>query len=394
MSTDPALPRSPGPWRTPTTSGVPGCGPVQLVLKLFLEPQVIRDSRPLIWSGLPSGATSKSRLPVSWSPQPSPGRLTLPTLEPATAFYLLLQGDPPLGYGPAVRLGWPLPSSRGSGFLGNTRQEGHRKFSLLLGPPVPVPITSQGPVNAHLMAGRTFCARRLRCKSTHRKPQKLRGQEGLGPLQKALCRGLGGCGSSAARAGAPRSRSWATSWPGGGGWGRAGQGSGPLAVGEGWGPAVPGAGSGLHCRALHLPHTCNAWQCCGHSSQGPTPPTCGGIQGGPATCSPHPSSQSNCTEARGAATLPWTQAFARGQERLVTRPVLLADPAVFCSPGGPSRSGKARPLRRAQAPGPSPYLVNGAVSWCGGQAVLQVPMTSHTSHQAGWARLQQYFPAA
>ena len=56
----------------------------------------------------------------------------------------------------------------------------------------------------------------------------------------------------------------------------------------------------------------------------------------------------------GAATLPWTQAFARRQGRLVTRPVLLADPAVFCSPRGTIQGvERPRPLRWARPPAPA-----------------------------------------
>ena len=108
---------------------------------------------------------------------------------------------------------------------------------------------------------------------------------------------------------------------------------------EGWGPAVPGAGSGLHCRgtapASHM--QCNSNAPRGRPLSRPPCPHRPARQP-PRRALPHvhPTLLLGGATLRpeGAATLPWTQAFARRQGRLVTRPVLLADPAVFCSPRG------------------------------------------------------------
>lgn len=50
------------------------------------------------------------------------------------------------------------------------------------------------------------------------------------------------------------------------------------------------------------------------------------------------------------------------------------------------------PAQTCQAPGTTPHLVDGAASWGGGQAVLQVPTGLLTDGQASWARF--CFPAA
>lgn len=154
---------------------------------------------------------------------------------------------------------------------------------------------------------------------------------------------------------------------------------------------------GCTAEALHLPHTCNATAmhrgAAALRPPAPTPPAC-------VTASRRALPHVHPTlllggqhEARGGNHSPWTQAFARRQGRLVTRPVLVADPAVFCSPRGPSRGGRARPLRPDPGPRPQPLPCQWSCQlvWWPGCPCREHPL-AFSHHQAGWARLS--LPAA
>lgn len=262
-------------------------------------------------------------------------------------------------------LGWPLPSVGQWLHVGIPGQEGPGEVQVTT--PfrhlMPVPITSQGPVGTHPPHGRPdILCQTPQATQVPLETTKLEGR-GLGPTSRAL-RGLGGCRQLLLlpEAGA-RHKEQVTQEQlhGLGVVGRAGQGRG-----QGlwlWERRLGARGARGRLRAA-LPRHCT---CLTHAMQqqctaGPPalqapipPPACAAAsKEGPATCSPHPPPGGATLRPEGAATLPWTQAFARRQGRLVTRPVLLADPAVFCSPRGTIQGvERPRPLRRARPPAPA-----------------------------------------
>lgn len=171
--------------------------------------------------------------------------------------------------------------------------------------------------------------------------------------------------------------------------GRAGQGRGQglwLWEKEAGGQRCQGPAQG--CRALHLPPAVPATNAVGPPAlQAPIPPPAcaAALQEGPATCSPHPPPGGGNTEARGAAT-PGPKPLPERQAGWSPRHLCCWLTLQSSAAQGPSGSGRRpRGPETGQAPGPSPYLVNGAVSWCGGWRLsCRYPLAfSHITRLAG-----------
>lgn len=207
------------------------------------------------------------------------------------------------------------------------------------------------------MAGRQLCARRLRPLRSRWKPRSSRAEAWApapGPCE--ACVGAGGCCRRHRLVRATRSKSHRSScmaWGGGAGQGSRGA---PAVGGDGWGPAVPGAGSGLHCRGTAPASlTCNATAMhrgAARLSRPPRLPPATGAASKEGSARPLTPPQWG---QRGAATLPWTQALAK-------KPGELGPPAgtggltpqSSAAQGGTSRDGKGvtAPLRPARPPAP------------------------------------------
>lgn len=163
--------------------------------------------------------------------------------------------------------------------------------------PMSVPTASQGPVGTHPPHGRPdILCQTPQATQVPLETTKLKGR-GLGPASRAL-RGLGGCRQflPLPEAGAcHKEQVTQEQLHGLGVVGKAGQGSGPLAVGEkAGGPRCQGPAPGCTAEALHLPHTCNATAMHRGAARSPGPhaPTglCGSLQGGPCHMFTPPSS--------------------------------------------------------------------------------------------------------
>lgn len=238
--------------------------------------------------------------------------------------------------------GWPLPLAGPWLRVGTPRRKGAGRVGVQARPPLSPHLLLRGPVGTHPPHGGPEAL----CQAPQAAQVPLEAAQfegrGLGPSARAL-RSLGGRGRllpPPQASSCHKEQVTQEQLHGLGMVGRAGvTGGAPALGGEGWGPAVPGAGSGLHCRGTAPASlTCNATAMhrgAARLSRPPhLPPAAGAASKEGSARPPTPTLVLPVGNLRAGPTLPGTQASAR-KARLAGPPVLCcwANPTtVFCNP--------------------------------------------------------------
>lgn len=289
--------------------------------------------------------------------------------------------------------GWPPPSAGPWPRAGTPGQEGAGRLGVQAGPPPSLHLLVRGPVGTHPPHGRPAAL----CQTPQATQVPLEAAQfesrGLGPSARAL-RGLCGCRRllPPPQASSCHQEQVTQEQLHGLGWGSRAGVTGGSSCGRG---RVGARGARGRLRAA-LPRHCTRVthvQCNSNAPRGrpplqaPTPATChrSGLQRG--LCqTPHPPA----VGPEGGSHSPLDPSLSQKARRAGPAGRYWgANPTVFCRTRGDIQGWKGgdRPPQTCQAPSTTPHLVNGAASWCGGQALLQVATGLLTHGQAGRARL-------